>query len=225
MNQGIIKKIIGPVVDVEFAAEGAENLPDVYTALEVTNNGKKLILEVEQHLGGGVVRTVAMDTTDGLSRGMEVTNTGAPISVPVGSATLGRIFNVLGEAIDDLPPPHSDQGRSTPPQAGGEKNPPRLDKEGAGGGAKRLPIHRKAPEYVTQATKVEILETGIKVIDLICPVLKGGKVGLFGGAGVGKTVVIQELIHNIASNHGGYSVFAGVGERTREGNDRVSSVI
>ncbi|MDO8536630.1 MAG: F0F1 ATP synthase subunit beta, partial [bacterium] len=160
--------------------------------LEVMNGNKKIILETEQHLGGGVVRAIAMDTTDGLSRGMEVVNTGAPISVPVGSTTLGRIFNVLGEAIDD--------GKAVPND-------------------KKLPIHRKAPDYVTQATKVEILETGIKVIDLICPVLKGGKVGLFGGAGVGKTVVIQELIHNIASNHGGYSVFAGVGERTREGND------
>src|SRR3989344_1190438 len=190
MNKGTIKKIIGPVIDVEFS-EGI-NLPDIYTALEVNKEGKKIVLEVEQHLGGGVVRAVAMDTTDGLSRGMEVVDTGAPISVPVGKVTLGRIFNVLGEAIDDLPA-----------QAGG----------------KRLPIHRQAPEYVKQATKVEILETGIKVVDLICPVLKGGKVGLFGGAGVGKTVVIQELIHNIASNHGGYSVFAGVGERTREGND------
>ena len=190
MNKGTIKKIIGPVIDVEFS-EGI-NLPDIYTALEVNKEGKKIVLEVEQHLGGGVVRAVAMDTTDGLSRGMEVVDTGAPISVPVGKITLGRIFNVLGEAIDDLPA-----------QAGG----------------KRLPIHRQAPEYVKQATKVEILETGIKVVDLICPVLKGGKVGLFGGAGVGKTVVIQELIHNIASNHGGYSVFAGVGERTREGND------
>ncbi|MFA6076670.1 MAG: F0F1 ATP synthase subunit beta [Candidatus Paceibacterota bacterium] len=196
---GTIKKVIGPVVDVDFG----ENLPDIYTALEIMNPStssgqvaKKIVLEVEQHIGGGVVRAVAMDTTDGLSRGMEVVNTGAPISVPVGSATLGRIFNVLGEAIDDLP-------AETLAKSGG----------------KRLPIHRKAPAYVSQATKVEILETGIKVIDLICPVLKGGKVGLFGGAGVGKTVVIQELIHNIASNHGGYSVFAGVGERTREGND------
>jgi F-type H+-transporting ATPase subunit beta len=185
---GTIKKIIGPVVDVDFG----ENLPDIYTALEVTRDNKKIVLEVEQHLGGGIVRSVAMDTTDGLSRGMPVTNTGAPISVPVGGATLGRIFNVLGEAIDDGKPIVGD---------------------------KKLPIHRQAPEYKVQATKVEILETGIKVIDLICPVLKGGKVGLFGGAGVGKTVVIQELIHNIASNHGGYSVFAGVGERTREGND------
>ncbi len=201
---GTIKRIIGPVVDVDFG----DNLPDIYTALEVMKDPsnssgqvKKIILEVEQHLGGGIVRAVAMDTTDGLSRGMKVVNTGASISVPVGSATLGRMFNVLGEAIDDLP----DVGI---PQSGSPTS-----------GAKRMPIHRKAPEYAVQATKVEILETGIKVIDLICPVLKGGKVGLFGGAGVGKTVVIQELIHNIASNHGGYSVFAGVGERTREGND------
>ena len=194
---GTIKRIIGPVVDVDFGNEN-QNLPDIYTALEVSRDGKKIVLETEQHLGGGIVRAVSMDTTDGLSRGMSVLNTGAPISVPVGSATLGRIFNVLGEAIDDLPT-----------QTGGKSVE----------NSKRLPIHRNAPEYVKQATKVEILETGIKVIDLICPVLKGGKVGLFGGAGVGKTVVIQELIHNIASNHGGYSVFAGVGERTREGND------
>lgn len=188
MQTGTIKKIIGPVVDVDFG----EKLPDVYSALEVTKDGKKIILEVEQHLGSGVVRTIAMDSTDGLSRGMQVSDTGAPISVPVGAGTLGRIFNVLGEAIDDGKVLNAD---------------------------KKLPIHRKPPEFVSQSTKVEILETGIKVIDLICPVLKGGKVGLFGGAGVGKTVVIQELIHNIASNHGGYSVFAGVGERTREGND------
>ena len=191
-NTGTIKRIIGPVVDVDFGEEG--NLPDVYTALEVMNGEKKIVLETEQHIGGGVVRTVSMDSTDGLSRGMTVTNTGAPISVPVGEATLGRIFNVLGESIDEV-------------------------KEEKLAKSPKLPIHRQAPEYVKQATKVEILETGIKVIDLICPVLKGGKVGLFGGAGVGKTVVIQELIHNIASNHGGYSVFAGVGERTREGND------
>lgn len=189
-NTGTIKRIIGPVVDVDFG----ETLPDVYTALEVMNGAKKIVLETEQHLGGGIVRTVAMDSTDGLARGMTVTSTGAPISVPVGEATLGRIFNVLGEPIDDV-------------------------KEEKLSKSKTLPIHRSAPDYVKQATKVEILETGIKVIDLICPVLKGGKVGLFGGAGVGKTVVIQELIHNIASNHGGYSVFAGVGERTREGND------
>ena len=175
-------------MDVNF--EG--NVPEIYNALTVKNGEKDVILEVEQHLGGGVVRSVAMDSTDGLARGMKVSDTGASISVPVGKATLGRIFNVLGEAIDN---------------AGGV------------GTDKRSSIHRKAPDFVSQATKVEILETGIKVIDLICPVLKGGKVGLFGGAGVGKTVVIQELIHNIASNHGGYSVFAGVGERTREGND------
>jgi F-type H+-transporting ATPase subunit beta len=185
---GKIKRIIGPVVDVEFE----KDLPAVYNALTVEGNGKKLVLEVEQHVGGNVVRTVAMDTTDGFSRGMEVVDTGLPISVPVGKATLGRIFNVLGDTIDDAGPAATED---------------------------RSPIHRAAPSFVSQATKVEILETGIKVIDLICPVLKGGKVGLFGGAGVGKTVVIQELIHNIASNHGGYSVFAGVGERTREGND------
>ncbi|MFA7285299.1 MAG: F0F1 ATP synthase subunit beta [Candidatus Paceibacterota bacterium] len=185
---GKIKRIIGPVIDVEFEGE----VPEVYNALVVKNGDKSITLEVEQHIGGGLVRTVAMDTTDGLSREMDVFDTGAPISVPVGKGTLGRIFNVLGEPIDDA----------------GNVN-----------SQKSSPIHRKAPEYVSQSTKVEILETGIKVIDLICPVLKGGKVGLFGGAGVGKTVVIQELIHNIASNHGGYSVFAGVGERTREGND------
>jgi F-type H+-transporting ATPase subunit beta len=198
MKTGIIKRIIGPVVDVEFPAQGGSasggesGVPDIYSALTVDNNGKTIVLEVEQHIGENTVRAVAMDSTDGLSRGMEVTNTGVPISVPVGGVTLGRMFNVLGEPIDGLP--LKDSG-------------------------KRLPIHRKAPSFVSQATKVEILETGIKVIDLICPVLKGGKVGLFGGAGVGKTVVIQELIHNIAQNHGGYSVFAGVGERTREGND------
>jgi F-type H+/Na+-transporting ATPase subunit beta len=185
---GKIKRIIGPVVDVSFEGK----LPDVYNALTVQNGDKVLVLEVEQHVGGGVVRTVAMDTTDGFSRDMEVVDTGAPISVPVGKATLGRIFNVLGDTIDDAGPAATED---------------------------RSPIHREAPSFTSQATKVEILETGIKVIDLICPVLKGGKVGLFGGAGVGKTVVIQELIHNIASNHGGYSVFAGVGERTREGND------
>jgi F-type H+-transporting ATPase subunit beta len=185
---GIIKRIIGPVVDVTFE----EAVPDIYTALTVDNNGKIIVLEVEQHIGENTVRAIAMDSTDGLSRGLVVTNTGKPISVPVGGVTLGRMFNVLGEAIDGKPLEKTD---------------------------KQLPIHRKAPDYVSQSIKVEILETGIKVIDLICPVLKGGKVGLFGGAGVGKTVVIQELIHNIAANHGGYSVFAGVGERTREGND------
>ena len=194
--KGKIQQIIGPVVDVEFT-DGA--IPAIYNALEVVlagagDNGadKRVVLETQYHLGGNLVRTIAMDTTDGLSRGLEVTDTGAPITIPVGEATLGRMFNVLGEAIDAKP---------------------EADRKNT------LPIHRKAPEFTEQATKVEILETGIKVIDLICPVLKGGKVGLFGGAGVGKTVVIQELIHNIASNHGGYSVFAGVGERTREGND------
>src|SRR3989338_10691863 len=148
---GKIKRIIGPVVDVDFG----DNVPDIYTALEVMNGGKKIVLETEQHVGGGIVRAVAMDTTDGLSRGMEVTDTGVPISVPVGTSTLGRIFNVLGEAIDD---------GSVILTTGGKA-------------VKKLPIHRKAPEYVAQSTKVEILETGIKVIDLICPVLKGGKVG------------------------------------------------
>ncbi len=187
--KGKIKTIIGPVVDVEFDG----HIPAVYNALEVVlEDGRKLVLETAYHTGGNAVRAIAMDTTDGLARGMEVTDTGAPISVPVGTDTLGRIFNVLGEVIDGKPNVAT---------------------------KKTLPIHRHAPEFTEQATKVEILETGIKVIDLICPVLKGGKVGLFGGAGVGKTVVIQELIHNIASNHGGYSVFAGVGERTREGND------
>jgi F-type H+-transporting ATPase subunit beta len=185
---GIIKQVIGVVVDVYFA----EELPEIYNALEVDNNGQKLVLEVEQHTGSNLVRTVAMGTTDGLRRGDKAINTGAPISVPVGKDTLGRIFNVLGEVVD-------------------------------GGAAvkteKKYPIHRPAPKFTEQSNQTEILETGIKVIDLICPIVKGGKVGMFGGAGVGKTVIIQELIHNIASEHGGYSVFAGVGERTREGND------
>ncbi len=190
MNKiGKIKRIIGPVVDVEFDGY----MPAVYNALLVKREGEQdLVLEVEQHVGGSVVRAIAMDSTDGLARNMEVVDTENPISVPVGKGTLGRIFNVLGKPIDDA----------------GNVN-----------SQKFSPIHRKAPDYTSQSTKVEILETGIKVIDLICPIVKGGKVGLFGGAGVGKTVVIQELIHNIASNHGGYSVFAGVGERTREGND------
>ncbi len=189
MQIGKIKRIIGPVVDVAF-----ENyVPEIYSALTVDLGAKlpQLVLEVEQHIGENTVRTVALDSTDGLSRGLEVIDTGAPISVPVGKDTLGRIFNVLGAPIDG----------------------------GKALSGSRLPIHRQAPAFISQSTKVEVLETGIKVIDLICPVLKGGKVGLFGGAGVGKTVVIQELIHNIASSHGGYSVFAGVGERTREGND------
>lgn len=187
-NTGIIKQVIGAVVDVQFE----QNLPDIYTALETTVKGKKVVFEVEQHLGSNVVRTISMSSTDGLKRGDVVINTGAQISVPVGKNTLGRIFNVLGDLVD-----------------GGEE----IKVE------KKYSIHRPAPKFVDQSTKTEILETGIKVIDLICPILKGGKVGLFGGAGVGKTVVIQELINNIAKAHGGVSVFAGVGERTREGND------
>jgi F-type H+-transporting ATPase subunit beta len=189
-NVGKISQIIGPVVDVQFE----ENLPTIYNALEInTGEGnKKIILEVQQHIGSGKVRAIAMGSTDGLKRQMEVTDTGAPISVPVGAETLGRMFNLLGEAIDGKPDV--------------------ITKD-------RLPIHRDAPKFSEQSTEAEILETGIKVIDLICPFIKGGKVGLFGGAGVGKTVVIQELIRNIAQEHGGYSIFAGVGERTREGND------
>ena len=187
-NEGIVKQIIGVVVDVFFASD----LPKIYNALELDNHGQKLTLEVEQHLGNGIVRTIAMGTTDGLRRGDKVVDTGEPISVPVGPDTLGRIFDVLGNTID-----------------GGA---PVATKD-------RSAIHRSAPKFVEQSNKIEILETGIKVIDLICPIVKGGKVGMFGGAGVGKTVVIMELIHNIASEHGGYSVFAGVGERTREGND------
>jgi F-type H+-transporting ATPase subunit beta len=185
--KGTITQIIGPVVDVTFAGEP----PAIYNALVVERPEGKLTLEVEQHLGEGQVRTVAMSSTDGLQRGTEVIDTGSPISVPVGDQTLGRMFGVTGEAID------------------GGKNPEKVEKS---------PIHRSAPSFAEQSTKTEILETGIKVIDLICPFLKGGKIGLFGGAGVGKTVVVMELIRNIATEHGGYSVFAGVGERTREGN-------
>lgn len=189
MSQGIIAQIIGPVVDVRFE-EG--KLPTIGTALLTKNNDQDLTLEVAQHIGHSLVRSVAMSSTDGLQRGAKVENTGAPISVPVGPQTLGRMFNVVGEPIDNL----------------GEAKTKRRD-----------PIHREAPSFDEQSTKDEVFETGIKVIDLICPFLKGGKTGLFGGAGVGKTVLIQELIHNIAKEHGGYSVFAGVGERTREGND------
>ncbi len=200
MNKtGKIIQVIGPVVDVEFSAEGGSasgggvsTLPDIYDALELQVNGVKLVVEVHQHLGGGRVRAVAMGTTDGVRRGMEVTATGAPISVPVGKAVLGRMFNVLGDTIDGKPNVAVETKRS---------------------------IHRTAPSFDEQSTKAEVFETGIKSIDLFCPFMKGGKVGLFGGAGVGKTVVIQELIRNIAQEHGGYSVFAGVGERTREGND------
>jgi len=201
MNKGKISQIIGPVVDVEFSADAkaladkGEKLPAIYNALEIKHGDTKLILETAQHLGGNKVRAVAMGSTDGLRRGMEVSDTGAAISVPVGEETLGRMFNLLGEPIDGL----------------GEMA--KTD------GTQRLPIHREAPKFEEQSTKAEIFETGIKVIDLICPFIKGGKVGLFGGAGVGKTVVIQELIRNIAQEHGGYSIFAGVGERTREGND------
>ncbi len=186
--KGKITQIIGPVIDVEFD----NHVPQVHNALTVTNGDTVIVLETQYQIGDSQVRTVSMGVTDGLARGMEVVDTGAPISVPVGKETLGRIFNVLGEAIDD--------GKAVT-------------------SGTTFPIHRSSPDFTDQSTKIEILETGIKVIDLICPVVKGGKVGLFGGAGVGKTVVIQELIHNIASNHGGYSVFAGVGERTREGND------
>jgi len=188
MNKGKIAQIIGPVVDVEFE----QGLPKILNALELEKDGQRLVFEVAQHIGGNSVRTVAMSSTDGLMRGMEVLDTGAPISVPVGKETLGRMFSVTGDAIDGMPDPKT---------------------------AKRYPIHRPAPDFKDQSTKTEVLETGIKVIDLICPMVKGGKVGLFGGAGVGKTVVVMELIRNIATEHGGYSVFAGVGERTREGND------
>ena len=185
---GKISQVIGAVVDVEF--DGA--IPDILNALEVDNNGQRLVLEVAQHLGENTVRTIAMDATEGLVRGAEATDTGAPITVPVGPETLGRIINVIGDVVD----------------------------EGKAINAKvNYPIHRAAPEYVDQSTESEILVTGIKVIDLLAPYAKGGKIGLFGGAGVGKTVTIMELINNVAKAHGGYSVLAGVGERTREGND------
>jgi F-type H+-transporting ATPase subunit beta len=189
MNKGKIIQIIGAVVDVQFE-EG--KLPAIYNALETVIGSTKLVLETQQHLGEGAVRTVAMSSTDGLKRGTDVTDTGAPISVPVGNEVLGRIFNVLGDVVDGKPAVKT---------------------------KKTLPIHRSAPSFEEQSTTSEVFETGIKVIDLLAPFIKGGKVGLFGGAGVGKTVLIQELIRNIAAEHGGYSVFAGVGERTREGND------
>ncbi len=193
-KKGKITQIIGAVVDVNFDS----NLPEIYTALEVNNSGNKLILEVAQHLGENDVRTIAMDATEGLKRGDEVSNTGAPISVPVGPETLGRIINVVGEAIDEK---------------GDVKT------------KEKWPIHRSAPKFTDQATETEQLVTGIKVIDLLAPYAKGGKIGLFGGAGVGKTVTIMELINNIAKAHGGFSVFAGVGERTREGNDLYHEMI
>lgn len=186
--KGKIIQVVGPVVDVAFSGE----VPALYGALEVMNGKTRLVLEVAQHLGGGVVRAIAMGPTEGLSRDLPVEDLGGPISVPVGKETLGRMFNVLGDPIDGLEAPET---------------------------TKRNSIHQPAPEFKNQSTEAEVFETGIKVIDLICPFTKGGKVGLFGGAGVGKTVVIQELIRNIAAEHGGYSVFAGVGERTREGND------
>ena len=193
-QKGKITQIIGAVVDVNFDTD----LPEIYTALEVNNSNNKLILEVAQHLGENSVRTIAMDATEGLKRGDEVTITGAPISVPVGPETLGRIINVIGESIDEK---------------GDVKT------------KEKWPIHRAAPKFTDQATETEQLVTGIKVIDLLAPYAKGGKIGLFGGAGVGKTVTIMELINNIAKAHGGFSVFAGVGERTREGNDLYHEMI
>ena len=193
-KKGKITQIIGAVVDVHFDTD----LPEIYTALEVNNSGNKLILEVAQHLGENDVRTIAMDATEGLKRGDYVTNTGAPISVPVGPETLGRIINVVGDSIDEK---------------GDVKT------------KEKWPIHRAAPKFTDQATETEQLVTGIKVIDLLAPYAKGGKIGLFGGAGVGKTVTIMELINNIAKAHGGFSVFAGVGERTREGNDLYHEMI
>jgi F-type H+/Na+-transporting ATPase subunit beta len=187
-NVGKISQVMGAVVDVKFDGE----LPQILNALEVDNHGNRLVLEVAQHLGESQVRTIAMDTTDGLVRGAEATDTGSPIMMPVGPGTLGRILNVIGEPVDERGPVDSTDF---------------------------LPIHRSAPEFIDQSTETEVLVTGIKVVDLIEPYPKGGKIGLFGGAGVGKTVIIMELINNIAKGHGGYSVFAGVGERTREGND------
>src|SRR5213079_777391 len=194
MNTGNIVQVIGPVVDVEFGE--SKELPKIYNALEieyeVNGNPTKLTLEVQQHLGENWVRSIAMSSTEGLKRGMSVTDTGEPITVPVGEAVLGRLFNVTGDPVVNHGPVKFE---------------------------KRYPIHRPAPALIEQDTKVQILETGIKVIDLVCPFSKGGKVGAFGGAGVGKTVIIQELINNVAMKHGGVSVFSGVGERTREGND------
>ena len=193
-KKGVITQVIGAVVDVKF--EGA--LPEILTALQCNNGGNKLILEVAQHLGESSVRTIAMDSTEGLKRGDEAVDTGAPIQVPVGPETLGRIINVIGEPIDE-------KGNVETKES--------------------WPIHRQAPTFNDQSTETEILVTGIKVIDLLAPYAKGGKIGLFGGAGVGKTVIIMELINNIAKAHGGFSVFAGVGERTREGIDLYHEMI
>ena len=188
-NVGTVAQVIGPVLDIRFA-DG--QLPALRNAIELDNNGQRLIVEVAQHIGDNVARCIAMSSTDGLVRGAKAVDTGSPITVPVGDACLGRVFNLLGDAIDNKPAPE---------------------------GMEHWPIHRDPPSYDEQETTTEILETGIKVVDLICPYAKGGKIGLFGGAGVGKTVLIQELINNVATQHGGYSVFTGVGERTREGND------
>ncbi len=195
MNQGMIKEIVGVVIDVAFEGD----LPPIYNALEVEDTDPRLVLEVQQHLGENMVRCVAMDSTDGLVRGTGVVDTGGPITVPVGENVLGRLFNVIGDPIDGKGPVPND----TP----------------------RLPLHRDPPEHEEQVTSDQVLETGIKVMDLICPFARGGKLGLFGGAGVGKTVILKELINNVASGHGGYSVFAGVGERTREGNDLMLEMI
>jgi F-type H+-transporting ATPase subunit beta len=191
---GRITQVMGPVVDVQFEGD----LPPILNALETENDGNRLVLEAAQHLGENMVRTIAMDSTEGLVRGREVRDTGGPITVPVGPETLGRIMNVIGEPIDELGPIETKMSS---------------------------PIHRPAPEFVDQSTEAEVLVTGIKVVDLLAPYAKGGKIGLFGGAGVGKTVIIMELINNIAKAHGGYSVFAGVGERTREGNDLYHEMI
>ncbi|MCI7498482.1 MAG: F0F1 ATP synthase subunit beta, partial [Oscillospiraceae bacterium] len=188
-NVGKVVQIIGAVVDIRFEKD---SLPNLLNAIEIELNGKKLVCEVAQHIGDDVVRCIAMSSTDGLVRGTDAVDTGSPITVPVGKQTLGRIFNLLGEPVDNKPAPEAQE---------------------------RWAIHREPPSYEEQTASNEILETGIKVIDLICPYLKGGKIGLFGGAGVGKTVLIQELINNIANQHNGISVFTGVGERTREGND------
>ena len=188
-NIGTVIQVTGPVLDIRFA-DG--QLPDLLNAIEIDNQGKKLVVEVAQLIGDNVARCIAMSSTDGLVRGAQAVDTGSPITVPVGEGCLGRVFNLLGEPVDDKPAPEVTE---------------------------RWPIHRDPPAFDEQQSETEILETGIKVVDLICPYAKGGKIGLFGGAGVGKTVLIMELINNVAKEHGGLSVFTGVGERTREGND------